>query len=213
MSKLGYTWYPKDWTNSESVFQLNLEQRGLYRELIDMAMLNDNKTIIKLSVWVRKYNISESELNKNLQFLIKLELIEINDKFLFIPSCESRLNLVRGGKKGGTKSKLPTKPSDKPTLKGDSNQIETETKVKEKETKVNKDIPTYKTFLAYALYQKQTLLEESVKFKYESWIANEWKDGNDKKITNWKSKLLNTIPFLKEKPKEEGGRKLTRFEV
>lgn len=76
-----------------------------------------------------------------------------------------------------------------------------------------KEIPTYKTFIAYALYNKQTLLEESIKFKYDAWIENDWKDGNDKNITNWKSKLLNTIPFLKEKPKETGGRKLTDFET
>ena len=44
MAKLGYTWYPKDWGNSDSVFELSLCERGLYREFIDFAMLNDNKT-------------------------------------------------------------------------------------------------------------------------------------------------------------------------
>ena len=63
MSKLGYTWYPKDWNNSEAVFELTLQQRGLYRELIDLAMLNDNKIIIKSSVWVRKWNIPQKDLN------------------------------------------------------------------------------------------------------------------------------------------------------
>jgi hypothetical protein len=47
MSKLGYTWYPKDWGNSDSVFELSLCERGLYREFIDFAMLNDNKTELK----------------------------------------------------------------------------------------------------------------------------------------------------------------------
>ena len=47
MAKLGYTWYPKDWGNSDSVFELSLCERGLYREFIDFAMLNDNKTEIK----------------------------------------------------------------------------------------------------------------------------------------------------------------------
>mgnify|MGYP000521508741 CR=1 FL=1 len=35
MAKLGYTWYPKDWGNSDSVFELSLSERGLYREFID----------------------------------------------------------------------------------------------------------------------------------------------------------------------------------
>lgn len=37
----------------------------------------------------------------------------------------------------------------------------------------------------------------SVKAKYESWVDNGWKDGNGKKIKNWKTKLKNVIPYLK----------------
>ncbi len=117
MSKLGYTWYPKDWNNSEAVFELTLQQRGLYRELIDLAMLNDNKIIIKSSVWVRKWNIPQKDLNNILTVLTDLDLVEINKDCLFIPSCESRLNLVRGGRNGGKKSKPIPKPIVKPTPK------------------------------------------------------------------------------------------------
>lgn len=126
MSKLGYTWYPKDWNNSEAVFELTLQQRGLYRELIDLAMLNDNKTIVKSSVWCRKWNISDDDLWEILDFLIGLKLIEIPyvdegvDIGLFIPSCEPRLNLVRGGRKGGENKPTPkpiVKPTPKPTPK------------------------------------------------------------------------------------------------
>jgi hypothetical protein len=100
MSKLGYTWYPKDWGNSDSVFELSLCERGLYREFIDFAMLNDNKTELKKDVWVRKFSVSMNELNLILDKLLQLNLIEINENILFIPSCENRLNLSRGGKKG-----------------------------------------------------------------------------------------------------------------
>ena len=100
MAKLGYTWYPKDWGNSDSVFELSLCERGLYREFIDFAMLNDNKTEIKKDVWIRKFSVSINELNLILDKLLQLNLIEIKENILFIPSCESRLNLVRGGKKG-----------------------------------------------------------------------------------------------------------------
>ena len=97
MSKLGYTWYPKDWGNSEAVFELNLSERGLYRELIDMAMMNDNKTIINNKVWSRKFCCSIEELNKILKSLELLGLIQIDfdgSNELFIPSCEARLNLL-----------------------------------------------------------------------------------------------------------------------
>jgi len=114
MAKLGYTWYPKDWGNSESVFELNLSERGLYRELIDLAMLNDNKNEIKLDVWSRKFAIDIDGLNSIITKLSKLNLIEIKKDILFIPSCESRLNLVRGGRNGGKNSKPNTKPILKP---------------------------------------------------------------------------------------------------
>ena len=139
MAKLGYTWYPKDWGNSESVFELNLSERGLYRELIDLAMLNDNKTEIKLDVWSRKFAIDIDSLKSILGKLSILNLVEINSDNLFIPSCESRLKLVRGGSNGGKKSKPTPKPIAKPfesllenNEKPIANQIEIETKIEKK---------------------------------------------------------------------------------
>ena len=140
MAKLGYTWYPKDWGNSESVFELSLSERGLYREFIDLAMLNNNNTEIKKDVWIRKFCVSKEDLEFILCKLITLNLIEIKDDILFIPSCETRLNIVRGGSNGGKKSKK-NKPIHKPLLslyeKNDKptyNQIETKI---EKEKKIN----------------------------------------------------------------------------
>ena len=145
MTKLGYTWYPKDWGNSESVFELSLSERGLYREFIDLAMLNDNKTEIKKDVWIRKFCVSNEDLNTIIEKLRLLNLIQIIDNILFIPSCESRLKLVRGGSNGGKNSKPIPKPIPKPFESLDENnskpipkQIETkiETKIEIK-NKVN----------------------------------------------------------------------------
>ena len=148
MGKLGYTWYPKDWNNSEAVFELTLQQRGLYRELIDLAMLNDNKTIVKSSVWCRKWNISDDDLWEILDFLIGLKLIEIPyvdegvDIGLFIPSCEPRLNLVRGGRKGGE-----NKPTPKPIVKPTPKPIAKQKKEKEKRKEI-----VYRSFDHLTIY-------------------------------------------------------------
>ena len=43
----------------------------------------------------------------------------------------------------------------------------------------------------------------AVTLKYESWIENDWSTnvkGKEHKIKNWKSTLLNTLPYL---PKHE----------
>ena len=140
MAKLGYTWYPKDWGNSESVFEMNLSERGLYRELIDLAMLNDNKTEIKIDVWARKFAVSTDELKSILGRLSILNVIEIKGENLFIPSCETRLNLVRGGSLGGKNGKPNRKPMQKPfeslsenNLKPTPKQIESKVNITSKE--------------------------------------------------------------------------------
>lgn len=203
MAKLGYTWYPKDWGNSEKVFELTLIERGLYRELIDMAMLNDNKTEINYKVWARKYGSSVGELESILVTLYELNLIELTGNNIFIPSCEPRLNMVRGGRNGGKKSK-PTEVS-KGNLKQASPKGLSKASPKPKESKIKekekKDIPVYSDFLKFAASKKPKLNPDELKLKYDSWIENDWKDGNDRPIKNWKSKILNTLPYISETTK------------
>jgi len=151
MAKLGYTWYPKDWGNSEAVFQLNLTQRGLYRELIDLAMLNDNKILCNYSVWSRKWNIDKDNLFEILDRLKELGLIkytiqeEKNKDKIFIPSCEPRLKMVRGGKNGGTKSK----PTNKGIGKGNSKPTSNQKKEKGKESKLKENTEWRNNFLKH----------------------------------------------------------------
>jgi hypothetical protein len=66
--------------------------------------------------------------------------------------------------------------------------------------KENKEIyiPEFNEFLEYAISQVPTVNKEDVRLKYESWKVNEWKDGNDKKIMNWKTKLNNTLPYIRK---------------
>jgi hypothetical protein len=143
MAKLGYTWYPKDWGNSESVFEMTLSERGLYRELIDLAMLNNNETEIKHDVWSRKYAISVDELQLILEKLVSLNVIKINGSNLFIPSCEARLNLSRGGKTSKPNEtslknllKPTSEPISEPISKQREREIEIESKKKVKENNI-----------------------------------------------------------------------------
>jgi len=75
----------------------------------------------------------------------------------------------------------------------------TTTKKEKKEKNIN--IPTQKEFKAYALDNGKEVDIYKLGLKYKSWVANNWKDGNNKPIKNWKTKLLNTLPFL-EKQKQ-----------
>lgn len=57
-------------------------------------------------------------------------------------------------------------------------------------------IPTFIEFLKFAIEQVPNINKDEVKLKYESWKVNNWKDGNNKQIKNWKTKLLNTLPYI-----------------
>lgn len=73
----------------------------------------------------------------------------------------------------------------------------------------NKDnIPSVEEFLNHALSKEPLVNISSVKLKYDAWKEAGWKNGNGKKITNWKSNLNNTLPYLpkeKSKTKKEEG--------
>jgi hypothetical protein len=97
-------------------------------------------------------------------------------------------------------TKADTKALDKALQKHGTKQGQSIVSIDKQETKNNKQIyiPEFSEFLAYAVSQVPNVIQQEVKLKYDSWVVNDWKDGNDKKIVNWKSKLNNTLPFLKK---------------
>lgn len=81
-----------------------------------------------------------------------------------------------------------------------SNQPATTTK----EIKNNKEdkniIPAREDFLRYCskiIPEKYASLKFSIEAKYDTWVADGWKDGNGKPIKNWKNKINTVIPYLK----------------
>lgn len=80
-------------------------------------------------------------------------------------------------------------------------QLTTNKNIRNKEIKENKEIniPAWDEFKKYALENKPTVDVAALKLKYQSWVENKWHDGNNKPIKIWRSKLLNTLPYLPEK--------------
>ena len=70
-----------------------------------------------------------------------------------------------------------------------------------KEKAIPPDLDTF-LIIAKEIYENELKVDFSpfkfsVEAKYNTWIENDWKDGNGNEIKNWKSKLRNTIPHLK----------------
>jgi DNA-binding transcriptional MerR regulator len=65
----------------------------------------------------------------------------------------------------------------------------------------NNTIPEFSEFLAYALEKKPKINQQDLRLKYDSWKEGDWstnRNGKLQPITNWKTTLLNTLPYLKE---------------
>lgn len=77
------------------------------------------------------------------------------------------------------------------------NGIDNDNVKKEKEEKIIPDQIEFLNYCKEVLKEKYQPLEFSLKAKYDSWVENKWKDGNGSQIKNWKTKIRNTIPFLK----------------
>ena len=67
------------------------------------------------------------------------------------------------------------------------------------EVLLEKDVPPFDEFLEYAIEKKPKVCPIELKLKYEAWKENGWKDGHDKTINKWRSKLLQTLPYIKDK--------------
>lgn len=63
-----------------------------------------------------------------------------------------------------------------------------------------KGIPSFFDFENYVISKVETndylKIKTDLKFKYDAWVENGWRDGYNKQITKWKSKILQTLPHL-----------------
>ena len=68
----------------------------------------------------------------------------------------------------------------------------------------NSKIPSLDEFIEYAksLEGYEAELDLNISKKYESWINNGWKNTSNRPISNWKSTLKSTLPYLRNKSEE-----------
>lgn len=145
------------------------------------------QSILSLDSWSKRWNWDKSKVRR---FLNTLQL----DNMIVIKSdtVTTQLTVCNYESYQGERN------ADETQVKRKRNASETHATPIEERKKENKEIniPEYSEFLQYAIKQVPNINQENLKLKYQSWVVNEWKDGNDKKIVNWKSKLTNTLPYI-----------------
>ena len=172
-------------------FVLYTDQRSYFDKLNDQEA---GQLIKHIFSYVNDENPNAVDRIIDLSFEpIKLQLKRDLVKYESI----SNRNKSNGKLGGRPKQEEPKKPTG---LSGNPNKpkkADTDTD-NDTDTDINKKIPTFIEFRDYAIEHKPLANIKDLKLKYDSWVANGWKDGNNKKIVNWKSKILNTLPFIKE---------------
>ena len=126
-------------------------------------------------------------------------LFKVSKGFFYSPSVKKRLM------KRNEKSEVARANARKRWENNNANALPSQSKRNAKnERKGNKikdniDIPPFEVFKKYAIEKKPLVDPAALKLKYEAWIEEGWKDGNGRPIKNWKSKVLNTLPYIDEK--------------
>lgn len=177
----------QDWQNGKISLE-SYELQGLFISVCGYYWINDCS--LTLAILQKKFSNAKDLLKQLIELGIikhenrhdKVEIEFLNIQYDLL-SEKRKLRQLAGSKGGNAKAKLKQKRS-----------------YKDKDKDNNKEyiIPAFDDFLKYAIEKKPNVSQTDLKFKYDSWIANDWKNGNDKKITNWKTALLNTLPYIKE---------------
>lgn len=190
-----------EWLTGDIVFE-DYELQGLFINICALYWHRDGKITIDETIKRFKNNRIEA-LKDNFFNVDENGFISISflDEQLIDANHISKMNSDKG-KKSAEKRKAV-----KEQLNNSSTVVEQQLKTDEpNSTNKNKNknkikeniIPAFDEFLKYAIEKKPNVIQTDLKFKYDSWVANDWKNGNDKKITNWKTALLNTLPYIKE---------------
>jgi hypothetical protein len=173
----------------------------LYCDLLEVAKELDDKSRGELFLHILEY-VNDIDPEPPNQLI----------KMLFIPIKQSlkrdlaKYESIRErNKSNGLKGGRPKKPKKPTGLSGNPKKpkkadIDNDTVI-DTVNDIDRNIPAYDDFLKYAVTKKPKLNPDVLKLKYDSWIENDWRDGNDKPIKNWKTKVLNTLPYIEETTK------------
>lgn len=159
------------------------------------------QSINSLDTWSKRWNWNKSRVRRFLKMLEDDKMIRLRNEFK-----TTRLTVCK------YEDYQVKRNADETDLKRKRNADETELTPNNNVNKENKDnkeinkykIPPFEVFLSHAKSKIENICEQSVKLKYDSWVENEWRDGNNKQIKNWKSKLTNTVQYLKVKEVKTG---------
>ena len=141
-----------------------------------------------------------------LQELLNSEIITVNDNKIHVEFLDEQLReRAEISEKRAEVAKERWKNANDMQLHSKRGTIKKRREEKRKEENRKEDIhiPAWDEFKEYSMViceetgKNYSDFQFSIKGKYDSWKEAGWKDGNGKKIKNWKTKFRNSFPYLK----------------
>lgn len=173
---------------------------GFILHLDSLEVLNEltNEQAGILFKAIRDYNLGKEP---ELDFAMKMAFLPFKNQF--VRDFEKYENTCERNKANGAKGGRPKKPKETEETQVVLEEPKKADNKNDNDNKNNNNIPELNEFLDYAREKVANINLAAVTLKYESWIESGWctnVKGKEHKIKNWKSTLLNTLPFL---PKHE----------
>ena len=178
----------------------------LYGDILNTVSKLPDEVAGKLFKIILEYVNDMNPVIEDLLLQIAFEPIKLQLKRDLIKWEEFRKRQSENGKKGG-RPVIPANPKNPSLFSETQKSLNVNVNDNDNVNVIKKEAPKLEEFNDYVKKNYQGLfseIEESVILKYKSWSENSWVDGNGKKIKNWKSTILNTIPYLKKQTNATG---------
>jgi hypothetical protein len=154
------------------------------------------------------YEDAEIEIDKeHLDILISKKVLKNDNGFLVVEFLNEQLENIAETSEKRRKAVLQrwnkVKQNDTSVLQTDTSVIESDTEKSRVEKELDKkredkNIPAFLEFSNYAKEKEPKVNIKALKNKYDAWVVNGWKNGNDRPIKNWKSALLQTLIYIEK---------------
>jgi len=205
--------YIGDWEKDCNV--LSLESEGAWLRIIFKMFSKGKQSKIKIPTKSLQnlWRCSAESVQEIIDDLMFNDICDIDVEGNFTEfTCrrfvkENKLSKTRSEarKKGYEKNKTTTKPNQNKNKKLQNADNDNDN---DNDINNNIDIPNKKEFLEFAKSKIENIDLEDVGLKYEAWKSSDWHTGgnNPRKIKNWKTTLLNTLPHLKKTTVKKTGK-------
>ena len=200
-----FKFFCSEWNDGDITLE-DFKIQGLFINICSYYW--SNECSINFDKLIKRFKTNEEDLN----YLLGEKLIKIDsDREVFISFLdEQQAERERTSKQASEAGKASAEKRRLAKLKEESNSNPTpvekplnrnptiKRREEERREEKKREIPAYIDFLKYAVSKKPKVNPDDLELKYNSWVENDWKDGNDKPINNWKTKILNTLPYISE---------------